>query len=627
MKHNTTFPRRSRPRLALAAASVLLAATAGVCLAADKVTISKSANGVSFVADGKPLRIKGVGGSGDLKLLAECGGNAVRTWGVGDDTQAVLDDARKNGVGVVLGIWMNRESDQHMDYDDAKLKADQLAGVRDAVAKFKGHPALLAWSLGNEMEGYQQGDDVNMWKQVEACAALVKQLDPNHPTMTVTAEIGGQRVQSVHKYCPSIDIMGINSYGGAASIPKRYRAAVPAGMTPKPYMVTEYGPAGTWEIGLNSFKAAEELTSTQKAKVYADIYRDLAADRDLCLGSFAFTWGFKREATSTWFGLFLNDGSKLGAVDALAAAWGGKVDNHCPTIQPLKVAGNAAGVTKPGQTVEVRTKVADPDGDDVTVAWTLSGEQGTYFTNGEAQDATAEFPDAIVKADHDEVTLKMPAEPGVYRLYAVVHDGKHAAATANVPLLVDGPATTTVQAEADKKPAGDAPKAPKATLPLVIAGDETAKPSGYIPSGYMGETASIKIDPASATDPHAGKTCMKVTYDKGDAWGGVFWQSPADDWGAKPGGLDLTGAKTLSFWAKGAKGGEKVAFGMGGIARDQPYFDTAEKNLETALTGEWKRYEIDLTGLDLSRIKSGFRWSLAGQGEPVVFYLDDVKYE
>ena len=363
MPHHRHAPTRPRAaRAALAAAAALLSATAGVALAAGHVAVETTAGGAKLLADGKPFYVKGAGGSGDLALLRQCGGNTLRTWGVGPDTQGVLDDAQKNGIGVVLGIWLNREADQNMNYNDVAKTAEQFDGVRAAVEKYKDHPALLAWSVGNEMEGYKDGDNAALWSHVEACAALVKRLDPDHPTMTVTAEIGGRRVESIHRLCPSIDVIGINSYGGAASLPQRYRAAVPAGYDPKPYLVTEYGPAGTWEVGRNSFDAAEELTSTAKAKVYADVYRTLAADKELCLGSFAFTWGFKREATSTWFGLFLSDGSKLGAVDALAEAWGGKVTNRCPTIQPLTPAGGSERV-EPGQAVKVTTAVADPDGD------------------------------------------------------------------------------------------------------------------------------------------------------------------------------------------------------------------------------------------------------------------------
>ena len=45
------------------------------------------------------------------------------------------------------------------------------------------------------------------------------------------------------------------------------------------------------------------------------------------------------------------------------------------------------------------------------------------------------------------------------------------------------------------------------------------------------------------------------------------------------------------------------------------------------LTQTWKRYTLDLKGLDLSRIKTGFCWVVAATGQPVTFSLDDIRYE
>ena len=44
------------------------------------------------------------------------------------------------------------------------------------------------------------------------------------------------------------------------------------------------------------------------------------------------------------------------------------------------------------------------------------------------------------------------------------------------------------------------------------------------------------------------------------------------------------------------------------------------------LTKEWNKLTIPLRGLDLRQIKTGFGWSLAGQGKPVTFYLDDIRF-
>jgi hypothetical protein len=165
----------------------------------------------------------------------------------------------------------------------------------------------------------------------------------------------------------------------------------------------------------------------------------------------------------------------------------------------------------------------------------------------------------------------------------------------------------------------------KTGLPAAVYADSTQ--TLWIPSGYMGETAAITVTGDSRENPHSGATVMKVTYNKGDGWGGVVWQSPVNDWGAKPGGFDLTGAKRLAFWARGAVGGEKVKFGFGVIGADQPYGDTAKGEIEVTLTTEWQEFSVVPSGADLTRIKTGFMWVLGGQGAAVTFFLDDVRWE
>ena len=119
----------------------------------------------------------------------------------------------------------------------------------------------------------------------QALAAMIKDLDPYHPTMTVTAEIGGQRIRAVHTLCPDIDIMGINSYGGLPTVPQRYRKL---GGT-KPIVITEFGPPGTWEIAMTGFGVPPELTSTEKAAAYRDAFTAGCLEAGgLCLGGFAF---------------------------------------------------------------------------------------------------------------------------------------------------------------------------------------------------------------------------------------------------------------------------------------------------------------------------------------------------
>ncbi|HLK56043.1 MAG TPA: glycoside hydrolase family 2 TIM barrel-domain containing protein, partial [Chthonomonadaceae bacterium] len=329
------------------------------------VKLVKNGEGYALLRNGQPYFIKGAGGDGSKQMLAEAGGNSIRTWGA-DNLGPLLDEAQKRGLTVTVGIWLGHE-EQGFNYNDADQVAKQYEAAQQAILKYKDHPAVLMWAIGNEMEGYGKGDNAAIWSAINNIATLAKRLDPYHPTMTVLAEIGGDKVKNVHRLCPDIDIVGINSYGGAPSLPARYKQAGGA----KPYILTEFGPPGVWEVGKTAWGAAPEPTSTEKAEFYRRAYQQaVLAPRGLCLGSYAFTWGNKQEATATWFGLLLPDGSRLGGVDALTELWSGKPPaNRCPLMQSLKLQG--ADQVEPGALVKATLAASDPDGDPLTVRWVL----------------------------------------------------------------------------------------------------------------------------------------------------------------------------------------------------------------------------------------------------------------
>lgn len=169
--------------------------------------------------------------------------------------------------------------------------------------------------------------------------------------------------------------------------------------------------------------------------------------------------------------------------------------------------------------------------------------------------------------------------------------------------------------------------AKKVTLPAVVY-EEGDKPGLWAASGYMGNTGAVRQNPDCTDNPHTGKTCLEFSYTAAKDWAGVVWQDPANDWGAAAGGYDLTGAKKLTLWARGKNGGEKIKIEAGILDKKAKYPDSSKLNLgEIVLTKEWKQYEVNLAGKDLSRIKTGLSWVVAGQGSPLTFYLDDVRYE
>jgi len=177
-----------------------------------KVALDEKDGNFQLLHDAKPYFIQGAGGSASKQLLKDCGGNSFRTWGAdGIDNQ--LDEAQKLGLTVTIGIWLGH-TEQGFSYDNDAAVAAQFNRARQAILKYRNHPALLMWAIGNEMEGYKNGDNPKIWKAIEDIAKTAHQLDPNHPTMTIMAEIGGARIKNVHELCPDIDVVGINSYGG-----------------------------------------------------------------------------------------------------------------------------------------------------------------------------------------------------------------------------------------------------------------------------------------------------------------------------------------------------------------------------------------------------------------------------
>ena len=556
-----------------------------------------------LLRNGQPYMIKGAGGDEkSLASLAAAGGNSVRLWGDGNLGE-VLDEAHKLGLTVTAGIWLGQVR-QGFDWSDADSLMKQRAHVRQIVLKHKDHPALLCWALGNEMEDWS-GKNGAVWTAINSLSVMVHQLDPAHPTMTVVAEIGGEKVRHIHALCPEIDIIGINSYGPAETLAERYRAA--GGK--KPYMLAEFGPSGAWETPKNGIGAHPEQSSTVKAADYKRVYGSaVLAQRGLCVGSYAFLWGQKQEVTSTWFSMLLPDGTRLGAVDVMHELWTGKPPaNRCPALNSLIVEGADKPVA-PGTTLHAKLDAKDPEGDALKVEWVLQHDPGKYT---DKDTAPPSFPKAIIRSDATSAEINVPADEGLYRLFAFVRDGHGGGATANVVFRV-----------ADEEMISPGRKT---TLPFSIFAEADDAPT-FVPAGWMGDAKFIRVDPASTVQPHSGKTAMKCEFASDKGWGGVVWQSPAGDWGDQGGGYDLTGAKKISFWARGESGGEKVAFKFG-IIKDKKFSDSASGAIEpVTLTKEWQRFEIPVSG-NLTRIKTGFAWTLVSAGALVVFYLDDIRWE
>ncbi len=156
---------------------------------AVSVKLVEESGNWKLLRDGKPYYVNGAGGSGSLELLAAAGANSNRNWGVGEGTRARLDDAHENGLTMAVGIWLEHER-HGFSYSDADALAKQSGKVLAQIKRFKDHPAVLVWGIGNEMEGV--GDNPAIYQHIEQLASLVKKEDPNHPVMTVIARAANE---------------------------------------------------------------------------------------------------------------------------------------------------------------------------------------------------------------------------------------------------------------------------------------------------------------------------------------------------------------------------------------------------------------------------------------------------
>ncbi|HRP66517.1 MAG TPA: glycoside hydrolase family 2 TIM barrel-domain containing protein [Thauera sp.] len=365
------------------------------------------------------------GDRASLARLAEAGAKVVRTYRASDAW--VLDEAQQLGMKVVMGLWL--EHPRHgFDYADAAALRAQEEAVLETVVRYRDHPALLAWGVGNEIET-GVADPLPLWREVDRLAGLIEQLDPNHPTLMVVADTGMDAFRTLAGCCPNVDLLGINVYAGAIfDLPQRLREA---GIT-KPVVVAELGPLGQWQAGRKPWGAPVELTSTEKARFFTEALAFLK-DQPQIRGAFPFLWGAKQEQTATWHGLLLADGSQTAMTDALAAAWGRAVAKPAPVIRGI---GIGADEFAPGAEISAGIDAVSHDGSALTTEWTVRAEATDLRKGGDAETPPPRVDVRVLHADAATVRFVAPTVPGAYRLFITTRDQDGKAATANLPFKV-----------------------------------------------------------------------------------------------------------------------------------------------------------------------------------------------
>ena len=121
----------------------------------------------------------------DIALMVEAGINTIRVYRPIDDI-AVLNQLNAARIQLIVGFGYN----QNGVFDIAS------GTILDYVKKYKDHPAILFWELGNEYNYHPEwfGGDIATWyKALNSTAAAIQALDRNHPVATAHGEIPTKR--------------------------------------------------------------------------------------------------------------------------------------------------------------------------------------------------------------------------------------------------------------------------------------------------------------------------------------------------------------------------------------------------------------------------------------------------
>jgi hypothetical protein len=182
------------------------------------------------------------------------------------------------------------------------------------------------------------------------------------------------------------------------------------------------------------------------------------------------------------------------------------------------------------------------------------------------------------------------------------------------------------------------------TPPIVVVPpyceDKTPAPlpfevtTAFYESAWQGDFTQISVpadlamnacDDANRPADHVGG-CSKWRYTPaatGATWAAVAWVNRADDKFTHEPVCLAEGAKGISFYARGVKGGEIISVGGAGA-------------LEVAftLTADWKKYYLPLDGVDYNNAKqglpSGFSWKVdpaePAELTPITeFFIDSIQ--
>ena len=382
-----------------------------------KVTGSQGNWGLSV--NGAPYYVKGVtyGPANTdaphyLPQIAAAGANTVRTWGTDStDTADLLNAADANGIKVIMGFWLSQSEDY---INDATDETNDLNNIVSLVNQYKGNGGVLMWDVGNEVmnslsstySGTQLTNERIAYAQyVEKVVDAIHAADPNHPVTSTDAWVGAWPYYK--QYTPDLDLMAVNSYGAACGV----QSAWQSGGYTKPYILTEAGPSGEWEVPNDENGVPLEDTDQASTQGYATDWNCVTGATGVALGATLFNYGVENDFGGIWFNFTTGDLRRDSYYELNALYGGTNAVNQAPVISSMSISNPTA--VPAGGTFTVNVGASSPIGAPIR----YSVEYCAKYINGSTAQQGATFT-----TSGGTITATAPNQIGVWKVDVYVYD-------------------------------------------------------------------------------------------------------------------------------------------------------------------------------------------------------------
>ena len=375
----------------------------------------------ALTVNGAPWTVKGVtygppqaAVDGYMRDIKNMGANTIRTWGDNADSPTLLNTAAQQGAKVIMGQWLN----QGADYvnDQAYMDATQTSIIA-TVNKLKGYQGLLMWDIGNEViltmqdHGFTAAEvearRIGYAKYVNKLAIAIHAADPNHPVTSTDAYTGAWTYYKA--YSPALDLMAVNSYGAVTNV---YNDWVAGGYN-KPFILTEGGPHGEWEVPADANGVATEPSDPVKRDEYAASAAQILGHPGVWFGGTEFHYGLENDFGGVWLNTFTGGWHRLGYYALQKAYTGTNSANTPPVISAMSVSTPTS--VPAGSQITINTTVTDPNGDLLRYNLMYSAHHingGTGFDNV-----------SFTETSPGQFKATAPQSMGVWKVYVYAFDG------------------------------------------------------------------------------------------------------------------------------------------------------------------------------------------------------------